>query len=1087
MGQADSKSSDFSSFKSISKLDTHILGPVTLMFNPKTHNKIVLRESIFYTNKDFLKNEMLINERERLSHLNVLKVFKYESKEEKQLCSNFYKITQGMEYFGRELSYEIEERRKRNIQFTEKEVEGFIRNMINGLGYLQEKGIVHGSVRTTTIFGENSVYKIIEPGFFRGLPNYTVILSCLMDEKMNVEGVYMAPENLTLIKKNIQVSRVNPFKVDVFALGCIAIEMVTLKNSMELFNYKSLILNVEMMRSRLKETQAKLMNPILFKMIESMVSIDAEKRSDFIGLINFKYQPEPTNILKPNGNLLNRVSMVKNFSKVDQREITPTPENENFSSSKKKMESLKKNKLVLDNDILNQHSAFEIQYKNESVKRNNKIFTKPHQEIKSIDEFMSAKVEKRLNFFDENNFDFKSESKKEEINPKMLDEEDKTKSNIIENLNMQAESNFTIDFSQLNDQNEKQETDNNSKDNSNTDIQFIDDLPKLHNVEEVNFEKSIDLNEKDKVEKQEEKIEKKGDKTSQNDNHSKEDSPLADEGFDDFSKFNFNFESCQPTASAFNIKDFNDFEIFSTNIQNQTSLIEPKKEEPQNKEQKINNKVEENNFSESPPKNAEENIFFSFPNYGSFEIPKTSNDAGTPIFEEQTFQNNPFADKNILKDEIDQKDEKKQNNECKKLVENIIFDLNPNENNEIITKFENFIYSDNFISFENVTNKESKNVTNKESNEKKSPIKQDVCDSPKKEQLEIVHNTLPNVKPDQYFSDIKCEINEISNNPEKEGFVKNASQPQIENFELDNYAFQSPTKIYMIDPEVQKIIDSFKKRETQKNNAEYNFESHLNQENHSNVESYFVPQNLTENCYENQNFCERTFTFETNPSDRTQLKIIDEKSLSNIDVLKNDDSIINYEKPLNLEKNPNDDNLISTHNSLSQMFVSNSENTLILVSESYHDGSIYIGTKKNGFRHGKGKFQYGDGGVFDGDWKEGQIEGEGILYYADGYLAYEGEWKGNRFNGKGLLYNSFPEFKSINYEDFSEMGNGWFKYEGHFVDDVMNGFGKLYFLNGDYFEGNFMNGAIHGNGRFYEKNSAREYIGDWCFNHVLRN
>ena len=1150
MGQTDSKSSDFSSFKATSKLDTPILGPVTLMLNPQTHYKIVFRELIFSNQRDFLKNEMLINERERLSHLNVLKVFKFETKEEKQLCSNFYKMSQGMEYFGRELSYEIEERRKRGFYFTEKEVEGFIRNMINGLGYLQEKGVSHGNVRTTTIFGENTVYKIIEPGFCKGNSNYTLIMSTLIDEKMNLEGVYMAPENLTLIQKKIHVSRVNPFKVDVFALGCIAMEMTTLKSSLALFNYKNLRVNLEEMRNRLKETQTKITNPIIFKMIESMVIIDVEKRPDFIGLINFKYeQPEPENILKPNVNLLNRVTMVKNFSKLEQRGLdgTPTPETENFSSSKKNIESLKKKKLVLDNNLLDQNMVFELPNKNESVKRSNKIFTKPMEEIKNIDEFMSAKVEKRLNFFDESNFDFKSENKKEEIKPIILEEGEKKEGTMIENLNMQAESNFTIDFSQLNDQNEKNETVNVSKDNSQTEIHFNDELPKFHIIEEVGFEKSIDLTKQEKTDKNEEAFEEK--EEAEKALHNQEEViPQKNQDFDDFSKFNFNFESCQPTENTFNIKDFNDFEKFSTNFHSQTPFPTPFPSFPQNKEngtqkkvQEVNDKIEEDQVIESPKKN-KENIFYSFPNFGNFEIQQTSNGVVTPIFEDQTIKSSPFADGNInSKDFIELQDGETQNNENN----NTIFDSNANKNNETNKISENFIYSDNYITFENVTNVEPNdfnlqeptskkdwfensqkkqvaislaNVTSDEYfNEFKYEIKEVNFNSEKKElckntsqdqpenfeldnyvfssptskknvfensQKKQVAISLANVTSDEYFNEFKYEIKEVNFNSEKKELCKNTSQDQPENFELDNYVFSSPTKIYMINPEVQKIIDSFKKRASEKNNLESNGESYPYQENenYSNFDNNFASQTWNENCYKSQNPTEQIL--DINP-----INFINEKFPNNdkVEFLKIDDNITNNERDLNFDKTSYNDNWLDTHKKLSQLFVLNPDNSLISVSETYQDSSIYTGTKKNGLRHGKGKFQYGDGGLYDGDWKEGQIEGEGTLYYADGYLAYEGEWKGNRFNGKGLLYNNCPEFKDLNYEDFSEIRNGWFKYEGSFVDDAQDGFGRMYFMNGDYFEGNFKNGAIHGNGRFYEKISEREYIGEWCFNYLMKS
>ena len=48
--------------------------------------------------------------------------------------------------------------------------------------------------------------------------------------------------------------------------------------------------------------------------------------------------------------------------------------------------------------------------------------------------------------------------------------------------------------------------------------------------------------------------------------------------------------------------------------------------------------------------------------------------------------------------------------------------------------------------------------------------------------------------------------------------------------------------------------------------------------------------------------------------------------------------------------------------------------------ERYPDFSYYLGEKKNGLRHGKGKFYYANSSMYDGEWKNGYIHGRGTLY-----------------------------------------------------------------------------------------------------------
>lgn len=52
-----------------------------------------------------------------------------------------------------------------------------------------------------------------------------------------------------------------------------------------------------------------------------------------------------------------------------------------------------------------------------------------------------------------------------------------------------------------------------------------------------------------------------------------------------------------------------------------------------------------------------------------------------------------------------------------------------------------------------------------------------------------------------------------------------------------------------------------------------------------------------------------------------------------------------------------------------------------MVIEHFKQGSRYEGFKKNGKRHGQGKFFYQDGGMYEGNWNQNKMEGYGALYY----------------------------------------------------------------------------------------------------------
>ena len=64
-------------------------------------------------------------------------------------------------------------------------------------------------------------------------------------------------------------------------------------------------------------------------------------------------------------------------------------------------------------------------------------------------------------------------------------------------------------------------------------------------------------------------------------------------------------------------------------------------------------------------------------------------------------------------------------------------------------------------------------------------------------------------------------------------------------------------------------------------------------------------------------------------------------------------------------------------------------------TETYEDGSSYVGVFKDGERNGQGTYTYSDGDKYEGEWKDGKRTGQGTLTFPDG-TKYVGEWK----NGK---------------------------------------------------------------------------------------
>lgn len=113
-------------------------------------------------------------------------------------------------------------------------------------------------------------------------------------------------------------------------------------------------------------------------------------------------------------------------------------------------------------------------------------------------------------------------------------------------------------------------------------------------------------------------------------------------------------------------------------------------------------------------------------------------------------------------------------------------------------------------------------------------------------------------------------------------------------------------------------------------------------------------------------------------------------------------------------------------------------------THKYTDGSVYVGTWKDGKRNGEGTYKWVDGVEYKGTWKDGKFNGQGTYTYKNGDV-YVGQWKDNNKNGQGTR----------KYSDGS-------KYVGEWKDDKLNGQGTYTNLNGVESSGIWVDDKLNG-------------------------
>ena len=150
----------------------------------------------------------------------------------------------------------------------------------------------------------------------------------------------------------------------------------------------------------------------------------------------------------------------------------------------------------------------------------------------------------------------------------------------------------------------------------------------------------------------------------------------------------------------------------------------------------------------------------------------------------------------------------------------------------------------------------------------------------------------------------------------------------------------------------------------------------------------------------------------------------------------------------------------------------------------YDNGDIYEGNLKAGLKQGKGIYYYTNGNKYDGEWLENQKNGFGIFYFNNGSEKFEGFWSKNEKAGPGVYYFASGDKFEGNWKNGLKSGKGivYFSdnssFEGIWEDNMPQGHGILHYSNGDTYEGSFLYGSKEGEG-VYKHEAGSKYEGTW--------
>ena len=157
----------------------------------------------------------------KLYHPGVCEVYEIQVKVEGGKCIVYH----GLEELERDLAQDIEERRKENKPYTEREILDLAKQLASALSYAHGLGIAHRNVCPGNILRREGSYKLC------GFSNFFAKKNTEYSKESIGGVVYMSPQTWRALTK---CSDYHVFKTEVFALGATLLHAAALRSSQSL-------------------------------------------------------------------------------------------------------------------------------------------------------------------------------------------------------------------------------------------------------------------------------------------------------------------------------------------------------------------------------------------------------------------------------------------------------------------------------------------------------------------------------------------------------------------------------------------------------------------------------------------------------------------------------------------------------------------------------------------------------------------------------------------------------------------------------------------------------------------------------------
>ena len=168
-------------------------------------------------------------------------------KQEEAFCGSFTKIVVLFEYHENNLSKDFSSRSQAANHYSEAELWNIIDSIVLGCSFLQENGILHSDICPWNVMLTHGGYvKVGEYSLItRGLSGYFKLFS------QKSRSCYLSPQLFLKLKKREIRPKVNPYKSDVFSMGMVILQAVSLRDVNNCYNFKNGTMHHDEIKRRL--------------------------------------------------------------------------------------------------------------------------------------------------------------------------------------------------------------------------------------------------------------------------------------------------------------------------------------------------------------------------------------------------------------------------------------------------------------------------------------------------------------------------------------------------------------------------------------------------------------------------------------------------------------------------------------------------------------------------------------------------------------------------------------------------------------------------------------------------------------------